>query len=210
MSRKLKIPKEEYQKVIDIYLSGKSIPETANYFNVSDGLIFYILKKCNIQRRSVKEGNSLKWKNNDFKNNQIEKRTGKSSGALGKKWKLKHIKKCPTNTEENNHFWKGGKTKISQQIRNSVEYRIWRIEVFKRDWYTCQICGAKNKKGKKYIFDADHIYPLYKIIDDFEIKSYEDAISCEKLWDIDNGRCLCRKCHKKTESWGTNQYKEKN
>ena len=210
MSRKLKIPKEEYQKVIDIYLSGKSIPETANYFNVSDGLIFYILKKCNIQRRSVKEGNSLKWKNNDFKNNQIEKRTGKSSGALGKKWKLDYVKKSPNIKGDKNPNWKGGKTKLSQQIKNSAEYSFWRMSVFKRDFFTCQHCGAKNKKGEKYIFDADHIYPFSKILDDYNITSIEEAISCEKLWDINNGRCLCRDCHKKTDTWGINLNKNKN
>ena len=68
-------------------------------------------------------------------------------------------------------------------------------------------CGAKNKKGEKYIFDADHIYPFSKIIDDFNITSIEEAISCEKLWDIDNGRTLCRDCHKKTDTWGINPIK---
>ena len=206
MSRKLKIPKEEYQKVIDIYLSGKSIPETANYFNVSDGTIFNILERCNIPKRTVKEGNCLKWENDDFRHNQIEKRKNKPSGALGKKWELNHVKKSPNIRGSNNHNWKGGKTKLSFQIRNSAEYSFWRMSVFKRDFFTCQHCGAKNKKGEKYIFDADHIYPFSKILDDFNITSIEEAISCEKLWDIDNGRTLCRDCHKKTETWGINQY----
>ena len=103
MSRKLKIPKEEYQKVIDIYLSGKSMPETAKYFNVSKYIILNILKRCNIARRTVKEGNSLKWKNDDFRNNQIEKRKNKPSGALGKKWELNHVKKSPNIRGSNNH-----------------------------------------------------------------------------------------------------------
>ena len=206
MSRKLKIPKEEYQKVIDIYLSGKSMPETAKYFNVSEGTILNILKRCNIARRTVKEGNSLKWENDDFRNNQIEKRKNKPSGALGKKWELNHVKKSPNIRGSNNHNWKGGKTKLSFQIRNSAEYSFWRMSVFKRDFFTCQHCGAKNKKGEKYIFDADHIYPFSKILDDYNITSIEEAISCEKLWDIENGRTLCRDCHKKTETWGINQY----
>ena len=206
MSRKLKIPKDKYQDVIDIYLSGKSMPETAKYFNVSEGTILNILKRCNIARRTVREGNSLKWGNEDFRNNQIEKRKNKPSGALGKTWKVDKIIKRPNNTGENNHFWKGGKTKLSQQIRTSAEYSFWRMQIFKRDFFTCQHCGAKNKKGEKYIFDADHIYPLSKILDDFNITSIEEAISCEKLWDISNGRTLCRDCHKNTETWGINQY----
>ena len=206
MSRNLKIPKEEYQKVIDIYLSGKSMPETAKYFNVSEYTILNILKRCNIARRTVKEGNSLKWENDNFRNNQIEKRKNKPSGALGKTWKLNHIKKYRNKIGSNNPNWKGGKTKLSVQIRNSAEYSFWRMSVFKRDFFTCQHCGAKNKKGEKYIFDADHIYPFSKILDDYNITSIEEAISCEKLWDIENGRTLCRDCHKKTETWGINQY----
>jgi 5-methylcytosine-specific restriction endonuclease McrA len=104
---------------------------------------------------------------------------------------------------------KGGKTKLSQQIRTSVEYSFWRMSIFKRDFFTCQHCGAKNRKGKKYMFDADHIYPFYKILDDFNITSIEEAISCEKLWDINNGRTLCVDCHKKTDTWGMNQYTQK-
>ena len=208
MSRKLKIPKDKYQDIIDIYLSGKSMPETAKYFNVSESTILNILKRCNIARRTVKEGNSLKWKNDDFRNNQIEKRKNKPSGALGKTWKVDKIIKRPNNSGENNHFWKGGKTKLSLQIRNSVEYSFWRKQIFERDNYTCQICGRKNKKGDKVIIEADHIYPFSKILDDFDITSIEEAISCEKIWDIENGRTLCRECHKKTETWGINQYTE--
>ena len=206
MSRKLKIPKDKYQDVIDIYLSGKSMPETAKYFNVSEDTILNILKRCNIARRTVREGNSLKWKNEDFRNNQIEKRKNKPSGTLGKTWKVDKIIKRPNNLGEKNHFWKGGKTKLSQQIRNSAEYSFWRKQIFERDNYTCQQCGRRTKKGDKVIIEADHSYPFSKILDDYDITSIEEAISCEKLWDIENGRTLCRDCHKNTETWGINQY----
>ena len=206
MSRKLKIPKDKYQDVIDIYLSGKSMPETAKYFNVSEDTILNILKRCNIARRTVREGNSLKWKNEDFRNNQIEKRKNKPSGTLGKTWKVDKIIKRPNNLGEKNHFWKGGKTKLSQQIRNSAEYSFWRKQIFERDNYTCQQCGRRTKKGDKVIIEADHIYPFSKILDDYDITSIEEAISCEKLWVIENGRTLCRDCHKNTETWGINQY----
>ena len=208
MSRKLKIPKDKYQDIIDIYLSGKSMPETAKYFNVSESSILNILKRCNIARRTVKEGNSLKWKNDDFRNNQIEKRKNKPSVTLGKTWKVDKIIKRPNNSGASNHFWKGGKTKLSLRIRNSAEYSFWRKQIFERDNYTCQICGKKNKKGDKVIIEVDHIYPFSKILDDFDITSIEEAISCEKIWDIENGRTLCRECHKKTETWGINQYTE--
>lgn len=40
--------------------------------------------------------------------------------------------------------WKGGKTKLSQLIRRSFNYRQWRSDIFTRDLFTCQLC---NKKG---------------------------------------------------------------
>jgi len=206
MAKKKMFTEDEVNEIILTYLSGKSCPETGKIFGIKGSSVHYILKKHNIPRRTVSEGNSIKWENEDFRDNQINKKVGKPSGALGKTWKIDKIIKRPNNSGKNNHFWKGGKTSLSSQIRNSIEYSFWRISVFKRDYFTCQHCGAKNKKGEKYIFDAHHIYPFYKILDDFNITSIEEAISCEKLWDIENGITLCRECHKKTDSYGANQY----
>ena len=204
MAKKKMFSEEEINEIISTYLSGKSCPETGKIFGVSGSSIHYILKKHNIPRRSVSVGNAIKWEDEGFRENQIKKKKGKPSGADGKTWKLNSIKKSPNIKGENNPNWKGGKTKLSQQIRTSAEYSFWRMQVFKRDFFTCQHCGAKNKKGEKYIFDADHIYPFSKILDDFNITSIEEAISCDKFWDIDNGRTLCRSCHMKTDTWGVN------
>ena len=35
------------------------------------------------------------------------------------------------------HNWQGGKTEITARIRNSLEYKLWREAVFKRDDYAC-------------------------------------------------------------------------
>ena len=35
-----------------------------------------------------------------------------------------------------------------------------------------------------------------------KILTTEEAISCQKLWDIDNGQVLCQKCHRKTKTYG--------
>lgn len=193
----------EKMKIIECYQSGNSLTEVGNMFNISITAVHYILKKNNIERRTLSVANSLKW-TDERRKVQSDIRKCKPSATLGKTWKVDKVVKRPNQTGEKNHFWKGGKTKLSQQIRMSAEYSFWRMSVFRRDNWTCQICGAKNKKGEKYIFDADHIHPFYKIIDEQNITSMEEAVSCEKLWDIENGRTLCRECHKKTDTWGVN------
>ena len=56
--------------------------------------------------------------------------------------------------------------------------------VFKRDNFKCVLCG--DKKGGN--IEADHIK-------DF-------ALYPELRLDINNGRTLCKSCHKKTDNYG--------
>jgi len=97
---------------------------------------------------------------------------------------------------EDNYFWKGGVTKLNQQIRSSLSNKEWRKKIFERDDYTCQIC---LKRGV-YV-EADHIKPFSNIINENNIRSMEDAEKCNELWDIGNGRTLCRDCHKNTDTY---------
>lgn len=48
--------------------------------------------------------------------------------------------------------WKGGISDENHLIRNSKEYQQWRVKVFTRDNFTCQLC---NKVGGK--LNAHHI-----------------------------------------------------
>lgn len=50
--------------------------------------------------------------------------------------------------------------------------------------------------------------PLSKMISEHKIKSVSDALLVPEIWDINNGRCLCRKCHKETKTWGVNANKK--
>ena len=89
------------------------------------------------------------------------------------------------NTGEKNNNWKGGITPINEKIRKSVQYKLWRVAVFKRDNYTCVWCG--NDKGDKH---ADHIKPF--------------SLFPELRFAIDNGRTLCVPCHRTTDTYGAN------
>jgi len=108
---------------------------------------------------------------------------------------------------EKHYNWKNNRSKLQAIIRHRAEYGEWRKKVFERDNYTCQICEAKNGKGKSIILNADH-YPkhFYKILDDNNISEITEAMNCKELWDINNGRTLCRECHKKTFKFHSNQY----
>jgi len=88
---------------------------------------------------------------------------------------------------ERNPNWKGGVTSINEKIRKSLEYKLWRTAVFERDNYTCIWCGARSGKGKVVYLEADHIKPF--------------SLYPELRFAIDNGRTLCRECHKTTDTY---------
>jgi len=94
--------------------------------------------------------------------------------------------------KEKHPNWKGGITPLQFQIRNSHKYRQWRSDIFTRDDFTCILCG---KKG--CYLEADHYPKKFSIIlNEYKIKILEDALNCEELWNINNGRTLCKKCHR--------------
>lgn len=93
-------------------------------------------------------------------------------------------------------FKSRGKCELKEIIRHSFRYRKWRSDVFMRDDFTCRICG---KKGGK--IQADHIKPFSIIIEENIIKTLEQALECEELWNIYNGRTLCIECHKETDTY---------
>ena len=83
--------------------------------------------------------------------------------------------------------WKGGQA-INKVIRASLEYRLWREAVFKRDNWTCKWCRVRSRAGKIVILNADHIKQF--------------AYFPKLRFAIDNGRTLCIDCHKKTNTYG--------
>lgn len=93
------------------------------------------------------------------------------------------------------HSWKGGVTKVHRIVRAMFEYSEWRSKILKRDDFTCQLC---NERGGR--LNVDHIVPFSFILEVEHIKNMDGARNCEFLWDIENGRTLCEKCHKESPS----------
>lgn len=138
-------------------------------------------------------------KNSDSHKGKIPWNKGLKGFLKGRKvtwgYKISKSKKgipCPKISEskkgEKSYLWKGGITPINKQIRNSYEYKLWRKAVFERDDYTCVWCGIKSGNGKTVYLEADHIKPF--------------SLYPELRFAIDNGRTLCKECHKKTETYG--------
>ena len=81
-------------------------------------------------------------------------------------------------TGENNNFWNPMLTPEEREtMRLYPEYNEWRLDVFKRDKFTCQCCGD-NTSGN---LNAHHIlnYSEHK----------------QLRTEVDNGITLCKSCH---------------
>lgn len=108
-----------------------------------------------------------------------------SASLKGKKKSDSMRYKLASSISGENHWnWQGGKTDQKEAIRNSVLYKDWRRKVFERDGYACVECG--DDMGGN--LEADHI------------KSF--AKHPELRFDINNGRTLCKDCHRKTPNYG--------
>ncbi len=93
---------------------------------------------------------------------------------------------------ENHWNYQGGITPLHKQIRFCDKSDEWRTQIFTRDNFTCQECN----KNSCYI-EAHHIKPFNLIIKENNITSLEQALLCPELWDISNGKTLCKECHDK-------------
>ncbi len=91
---------------------------------------------------------------------------------------------------------------FKKRIRESTNYKEWRLMVFGRDAFTCQRCG---KRGC-YI-EAHHIISFSELIKKHNIIEYNQAIKCEELWNIDNGITLCVDCHSDVDKY-RNKFKK--
>lgn len=95
--------------------------------------------------------------------------------------------------------WKNGISKIAKNIRTCKRYKIWHKRVKTRDGNICQVCGGFGDQ-------VDHIVSFAFILHKYSIKNRKQADNCSELWDINNGRVLCRKCHYATDTF-SRQYK---
>ncbi len=107
----------------------------------------------------------------------------------GEKVRQAMIEKGAIRYGPDNPAWKGGITPEMQKLRKSKQYAEWRQAVFKRDAYTCQVCGQVGGNIVAHHIKRWANYPEYR-------------------FDVANGLTMCRPCHSSLHArgysdWGT-------
>jgi hypothetical protein len=147
----------ESELLLSLYWGNElSLSEIGNIFGCSHGCILKKMKYFNIPRRELSQSN----------------RISSNQGKFGKgniPWNNPLDGKRNMNLIEMNYKQKRDLTRDKQ--------RKWAYNIFKRDNYTCQICGNRGK------LNAHHIKSW---------KNFPDL-----RFDINNGISVCEICHYK-------------
>lgn len=176
------------------------------------GVIYSAELKARLDVRGLSVGRAF------FKGKEIPQMQGKNNPAwikpipvvcahcskeiLLKPWQMKDRKRFFCNRTcwsqgtrgKGSPVFKGeaARKKLRHRIMELPEYPAWRMGVFSRDSFKCVWCGSKVN------IEADHIKTFALIVRENKIINCEQARNCKELWNLENGRTLCRKCHRTT------------
>ncbi len=126
--------------------------------------------------------NELKEKISQLLKGRIPWNKGRKNPEQSKRQRGKNNPMFGKFSGKNNPNWKGGVTTENEKIRKSFELQNWRMKIFERDKFLCQMPDCD--KTERYLH-AHHIKTFSKNPD----------------WrtEIFNGLTLCKKCHNKTK-----------
>jgi hypothetical protein len=119
--------------------------------------------------------------NKGTKDKNSQSKMGSKNPMFGKKaWNtgIFGIIKHPSNQGKNCHLWRGGRSRDKYKLRRGGLWKAWRMEVFKRDSYLCQVC--KDYKNRDLI---PHHIKLF-------------AHFIKERFDVNNGVTICIDCHR--------------
>jgi len=88
---------------------------------------------------------------------------------------------------DKNHGWIEDRSKLKNRhksIRWSTRMAQWRNRVYKRDDWTCKLCGSRSRSKNLITLNCHHI------------KRFNDYP--ELRFEVSNGVTLCEDCHRKT------------
>jgi hypothetical protein len=102
-------------------------------------------------------------------------------------------------TGDKNPAWNGGITTFMVQLHSSPEMDKWRRSVIEKyrscDWFSGLKCSGK--------IEVHHVKRVSEIVSQYNIKTMEDALKCEELWDVNNGIVMSKENHiAHHEMWG--------
>lgn len=148
---------------------------------------------------SIKKTIKEKWNGKAF-NNALEKwresggvvwNKGKNVGGMSGKHHSEETKAKmsrrqkgiprPNQAGAKHHNWKGGISKHKRDL-GSLEYVEWRLLVFERDRFTCQMPSCDQKRQK---LEGHHIKDWSRY--------------AQLRFEVSNGITLCKRCHNKTK-----------
>ena len=176
------MPKGIYKRVKPSWHKGRKLSDE-HKGKVKEALMGHIVSEAT--RKKIGKANKGRIRSDEFKA-KLRK------ANLGKKISRKHKRKLSEALRgEKGSNWKGGITPLAKRIRGCFRYRLWISDVFTRDDFTCQRC---SKRGGD--LEAHHLKGFATIIEENQIKTFEQAINCAELWNINNGITYCVPCHK--------------
>lgn len=94
-------------------------------------------------------------------------------------------------SKEKHPRWKGGISPPMMLIRSSKKMIEWREAVYKRDNYCDWFSGCKGNGD----LEAHHIVRWKDMVKKYNIKTFEDAMNCPELWDVNNGITMLKSSH---------------
>lgn len=115
------------------------------------------------------------------------RRTGMKASSSTK------IKMSETRRGENNPHYKDGLTGVYHNTRYSSRNNEFRGSVFQRDNFIDQMTGLPLKHDER---QAHHRVAYNDILKQFKIKTFDDAMNCDALWNVDNGITMSKKTHR--------------
>lgn len=149
---------ENIQDVINDYESGMSLAEVGEKYGFSADVIQAKMIKSGYKTRTTGESRSLVM-NKFYSNPENRKRvSAKKQGIPLEEW-TKFIKP------------------ETQRMYNSAEYNEWRLKVYRRDRFICQLCNQTSRKLEAHHIKKKKLFP-------------------ELAFDVSNGITLCETCHR--------------
>jgi hypothetical protein len=79
---------------------------------------------------------------------------------------------------------------LDKRIRGQIEYSNWISGVRNLHGFICVECSREGIST-----EVHHKIPLLTIILKHGLKTVREAMRCKPIWNVKNGKVLCRSCH---------------